>query len=179
MFSKIFYSLGYEKFFSRRIKNRYLITFGKYRLNRPNYIEKGLNNELLEKYYSTLAIDLGMRCHLDSGKTVVTPAIYKGLYYHFTVYCAHRHPIRLYDLERADISFMPTGRTPTYDRIPQSFGGERFLRRQRIEDWEGGDNGMPHGEFRYIPVSLLNAMVLNGTISTLPTNPSVPHPMLS
>ena len=32
---------------------------------------------------------------------------------------------------------MPTGRTLTYDRIPQSFGGERFLRPQRIEDWEG------------------------------------------
>ena len=87
--------------------------------------------------------DIIQRCHqrhakpLRQRKTVVTPAIYKGLYYHFTVYCAHRHPMRLYDLERADISFMPTGRTSTYDRIPQSFGGERFLRPQKIEDWEG------------------------------------------
>ncbi|RKU35743.1 hypothetical protein C6496_15690 [Candidatus Poribacteria bacterium] len=30
---------------------------------------------------------------------------------------------------------MPVGGAPGYDRVPQSFGGERFLRRQRIEDW--------------------------------------------
>ena len=83
------------------------------------------------------------RCHqrrekpLRQRKTVVTPASYKGLYYHFTVYCAHRHPVRLSDLEQADISFMPTGRTSMSDRIPQSFGGERFLKPQRMEDWEG------------------------------------------
>ena len=87
--------------------------------------------------------DIIQRCHqrrekpLRQRKTVVTPAIYKGLFYHFTVYCAHRYPVRLYDLEQAGISFMPTGRTPAYDRIPQSFGGERFLRPQRMEDWEG------------------------------------------
>ena len=86
--------------------------------------------------------DILQRCHqrhakpLRQRKTVVTPAAYKGLFYHFTVYCAHRHPMRLYDLEQAGISFMPTGRTLTYDRIPQSFGGERFLRPQKIEDWE-------------------------------------------
>ena len=83
------------------------------------------------------------RCHkrhekpLKQRKTVITPAIYKGLNYHFTVYCAHRHPVQLYDLEQAGISFMPTGRTLEYVRIPQSFGGERFLRPQRIADWEG------------------------------------------
>ena len=83
------------------------------------------------------------RCHrrhekpLRQRKTVVTPAVHKGLYYHFTVYCAHRHPVPLYDLEQANISFMPTGCTATYDRIPQSFGGERFLKPQRIADWAG------------------------------------------
>ena len=87
--------------------------------------------------------DILQRCHkryqkpLRQRKTVITPAIYKGLDYHFTVYCAHRHPVRLYDLEQAGISFMPTGRTLEYVRIPQSFGGERFLSPQRIEDWEG------------------------------------------
>ena len=30
---------------------------------------------------------------------------------------------------------MPIGRAPEHDRVPQSFGGERFLRRQRMEDW--------------------------------------------
>ena len=83
------------------------------------------------------------RCHrrhekpLRQRKTVVTPAAYKGLHYHFTVYCSHRHPVSLYALEQADISFMPTGRTPMSDRIPQSFGGKRFLTPQRIEDWRG------------------------------------------
>ena len=86
--------------------------------------------------------DIIQRCHKrhekprKQRKTVITPAIYKGLDYHFTVYCAHRHPVRLYDLEQAGISFMPTGRTSAYVRMPQSFGGERFLRPQRMEDWE-------------------------------------------
>ena len=86
--------------------------------------------------------DVIQRCHqryekpLRHRKTVVTPSIYKGLLYHFTVYCARRYPVRLYDLEQADISFMPIGRTGESDRVPQSFGGERFLRRQRMEDWE-------------------------------------------
>ena len=86
--------------------------------------------------------DIIQRCHqrhkkpLQQRKTIVTPAVYKGLFYHFTVYCAHKHPVHLYDLEQASISFMPTGRTPAYDRIPQSFGGERFLKPQRMEDWK-------------------------------------------
>ena len=86
--------------------------------------------------------DIIQRCHqrhsqpLRQKKTIVTPSVYKGLYYHFTVYCAQRYPVRLYDLEQAGISFMPVGGGPGYDRVPQSFGGERFLRRQRIGDWE-------------------------------------------
>ena len=86
--------------------------------------------------------DIIQHCHqwrekpLRQQKTIVTPSTYKGLLYHFTVYCAHRYPVRLSDLEQAGISFMPTGRTSVYDRIPQSFGGERFLRPQRTEDWK-------------------------------------------
>lgn len=81
------------------------------------------------------------RCHqrhknpLQKKKTVVTPSVYKGLFYHFTVYCAQRYPVTLYDLETAGISFMPLGGSPGNERIPQSFGGERFLSRQRMEDW--------------------------------------------
>ena len=41
----------------------------------------------------------------------------------------------LYDLEQANISFMPIGGMPGHDRMPRSFGGERFLKRQGIEDW--------------------------------------------
>ena len=85
--------------------------------------------------------DIIQRCHqrhkkpLRQQKTVVTPAIYKGRLFHFTVYCAHRHLVRLHDLELSDISFMPIGGAPTHDRLPQSFGGNRFLKRQGIEDW--------------------------------------------
>ncbi len=82
------------------------------------------------------------RCHqrhsqpLRQKKTVVTPSAYKGLHHHFTVYCAQRYPVRLYDLEEAEISFMPVGGGPERDRVPQSFGGERFLSRQKTIDWE-------------------------------------------
>ena len=85
--------------------------------------------------------DMIQRCHqrhekpLRQRKTIVTPATYKGIFHHFTIYCAHRYRVSLYDLEQADISFMPIGRAPEYDRVPQSFGGERFLTRQRIADW--------------------------------------------
>ena len=85
--------------------------------------------------------DIIQHCHqwrekpLRQQKTIVTPAIYKGLDYHFTVYCAHRYPVQLHALEQADISFMPVGGSPRHDRVPQSFGGERFLKRQRTKDW--------------------------------------------
>lgn len=82
------------------------------------------------------------RCHqrhkkpLRQRKTIITPAPYKGLPYHFTVYCGHRYPVRLYDLEQANISFMPIGHAPQHDYGPRSFDGERFTKRQGIEDWE-------------------------------------------
>ncbi len=85
--------------------------------------------------------DIIQRCHqrreksLQQRKTVITPALYKGLPYHFTVYCAHRSPVKLYELERAAVSFMPIGQAPAYESGPTDFGGERFLTRQGIEDW--------------------------------------------
>ena len=85
--------------------------------------------------------DIVARCHqrhekpLKQRKTTITPLIYKGLPYHFTVYCAHRYPVMLQDLEAADVSFMPIGRAPGTDRPPRSFGGERFLKRQEAADW--------------------------------------------
>ena len=86
--------------------------------------------------------DIIQRCHqrhtqpLRQKKTIVTPSAYKGIHHQFTVYCAQRYPVRLYDLEEADISFMPVGGGPERDRVPQSFGGDRFLSRQKIIDWE-------------------------------------------
>ena len=86
--------------------------------------------------------DLIARCHqrhekpLKQRKSIVEPLLYKGFPYHFTVYCAHKYPVMLQDLEAADISFMPIGQVPGNDRPPRSFGGERFLKRQQATDWE-------------------------------------------
>ncbi len=82
------------------------------------------------------------RCHqrhehpLKQRQSIVAPLLHKGFPYHFTVYCAHRYPVMLQDVEAADISFMPIGRVPGNDRPPRSFGGERFLKRQQAADWE-------------------------------------------
>ena len=83
------------------------------------------------------------RCHerhkkpLRQRKTVVMPSLYntESYPYQITVYCAQRYPVRLADLEQADISFMPNGRGPDSDRGPRNFGGQRFSRRQRAQDW--------------------------------------------
>ena len=86
--------------------------------------------------------DMIARCHqrhaepLKQRKTRVTPLLYKGLPYHFTVYCAQRYPVVLQDLEAAGISFMPIGLAPDNDRPPRGFGGERFLQRQQVTDWD-------------------------------------------
>ena len=86
--------------------------------------------------------DIISRCHhrhekpLEQRKTTSKPRLYKGLPYHFTVYCAHRYPVLLQDLETAGISFMPIGQAPGTDRPPRHFGGERFLKRQQTQDWD-------------------------------------------
>ncbi len=86
--------------------------------------------------------DLIERCHrrhkkpLRQRRTAVTPALYnKSHSYQVTVYCAQRYPVLLADMEQADISFMPIGRAPEYDRGPRNFGGERFLKCQGMRDW--------------------------------------------
>ena len=86
--------------------------------------------------------DIISRCHrrheepLKQRQSIVAPLLYKGVSHHFTVYCAHKYPTILQDLEAADISFMPIGQFPGNDRPPRSFGGERFLKRQQAKDWE-------------------------------------------
>ena len=76
-----------------------------------------------KRYYSALSPTTS-KTPLRQRKTKITPALYKGLPYHFTVYCAWRYPIRLYELEQADISFMPIGRAPHHDHGPWDFAGE-------------------------------------------------------
>ena len=89
----------------------------------------------------SLLTDIIQRCHqrhrdpLRQRKTVATSALYKGFPHCFKVYCAHRYSVMLDNLEQADISFMPIGRAPENDRGPRNFGGERFLKRQRAENW--------------------------------------------
>ena len=87
--------------------------------------------------------DIVQRCHqrrekpLRQRKTVATPAMYTKDHRHqYTVYCAHRYPVMLHDLEQANISFMPMGRAPQHDRGPGNFRGKRFLKRQGITDWD-------------------------------------------
>ena len=81
------------------------------------------------------ATNSAARC-FGSEKTVITPALYKHNPYHFNVHCARGYPVGLDALERAGISFMPIGRAPENDRGPRDFGGERFLKRQGINDWQ-------------------------------------------
>ncbi len=86
--------------------------------------------------------DIIARCHqrhaqpLKQRKTTVAPLLYKGLPYHFKVYCAHRYPMLLQDLEAACISFMPIGEAPDNDRPPRGFGGKRFSKRQEVTHWD-------------------------------------------
>lgn len=83
------------------------------------------------------------QCHqrhekpLRQRKTEATPAMYTKNHTHqYTVYCAHRYPVMLHDLEQAHISFMPIGRAPWNDQGPQDYKGKRLLERQGITDWE-------------------------------------------
>lgn len=87
--------------------------------------------------------DIIERCHqqrekpLQQRRTVRSPATLKIKYPHqYTVYCAHKCPIPLSDLEQTDISFMPIGRAPNHDIGPWDFAGKRFMKRQRMTDWD-------------------------------------------
>ncbi len=86
--------------------------------------------------------DLIQRCHqrhqksLRQQKTVATPAMLGATHRHqYTVYCAHKYPLLLDDLEQAGISFMPIGRAPEHDSGPKAMMANRFLKRQRMKDW--------------------------------------------
>ena len=86
--------------------------------------------------------DIIQQCHERRGKdlqqreTIVSPTLQGEYPYHYTVYCARRYPLLLHDLEQADISFMPIGQAPKFDRGPAYCGGTRLLRRQGILNWE-------------------------------------------
>ena len=85
------------------------------------------------------------QCHhrqhqtLNQRKTVVLPARYDGYPYHFRVHYAHEKSVLLYDLEKADISFLPIGREPS-DRAPADWNRidkylDRVNNQQKTENW--------------------------------------------
>ena len=86
--------------------------------------------------------DIIERCHqrhkkpLRQRKSVATHWLYNKDYPHqYTVYCAHKYPMTLPNLEQAGISFMPIGRTSEHDRGPRAFNTKnRFLKPQRMKD---------------------------------------------
>ena len=86
--------------------------------------------------------DIISRCHrrheqpLKQRKTISTPRRYKGHPYHFTIYCAHRYPVMVHDLEAANISFLPIGRAPVSDRPPRNLKREPFLKYRRTPPWD-------------------------------------------
>ncbi|MDD9975415.1 MAG: hypothetical protein OXU27_15490 [Candidatus Poribacteria bacterium] len=85
--------------------------------------------------------DIIQQCHerrqkdMQQRETIVSPTLHGEYPYHYIVYCAHRYPLLLHDLEQADISFMPIGQAP-FDRGPAYCGGTRLLRRQGTLNWE-------------------------------------------
>ena len=86
--------------------------------------------------------DIIQRCYhrhqkpLRQQKTVATPAMLSsGSLHQYTVYCAHKYPVLLDDLEQAEISFMPIGCAPRHDNGPKDFPDNRFLKRQGMQDW--------------------------------------------
>lgn len=89
-----------------------------------------------------LLTDIIQRCHhrhqkpLRQQESVATPAMLgRGYLHQYTVYCAHKYPVLLDDLEQAEISFMPMGRAPKHDNGPKHFRNKKFLKRQRMKDW--------------------------------------------
>ena len=86
--------------------------------------------------------DIISRCHhrhakpLKQRRTVLKPRLYKGLPYQVTVYCAHRYPVSIQDLEAANIFFLPIGQAPGTARPPRQFGEELFSLREQMVSWD-------------------------------------------
>lgn len=81
------------------------------------------------------------RCHerhnnpLRQRKSVPVPAmLYQKYPYQYTVYCAHKYPILLDDLERANISYSAIGQAPRYDNGHSDIREDAFLQRQKIRN---------------------------------------------
>ena len=85
------------------------------------------------------------RCHdrknraLNQRQTIVLPAGYDAYPYHFRVHHAHEKSVILYELEKANISFMPIGQEP-FDCAPSDWAQSddyynRIKDRQDTQSW--------------------------------------------
>ena len=87
--------------------------------------------------------DIIERCHqrnkkpLGQRKTVARHWMYNKDHPHqHTIYCAHKYPVILANLEQTGISFIPIGRVPEHNRGPRTFDGKRqFLKRRGTKNW--------------------------------------------
>ena len=86
--------------------------------------------------------DIIERCHqrrkkpLQQRETVTTHWIYNKDYPHqYTIYCAHKYPVLLTDLEQACISFTPIGREPEKEySFVHSSSNIQLLKPQGMKD---------------------------------------------
>ena len=85
------------------------------------------------------------QCHerkhrrLTQRKTIVLPAGHNDHLHHYRVHYAHEKSAMLYELEKANISFMPIGEDP-FDRPPANWNRsdnyrDRIKNRQNAQDW--------------------------------------------
>ena len=73
---------------------------------------------------------------LNQQQTIVLPAGYDAYPYHFQVHYAHEKSAFLYELEKANISFMPIGQEPS-DRAPANWKqSNRIKDRQDTRSWK-------------------------------------------
>ena len=86
------------------------------------------------------------QCHerkhrrLTQRKTIVLPAGYNEYLHHYRVHYSDEKSAMLYELEKANISFMPIGENP-FDRPPANWNRsdnfrDRIKHRQSAQDWE-------------------------------------------
>ena len=76
---------------------------------------------------------------LNQRKTIVLPGRHEQYPYHFRVHYAHECSVLLYELEKANISFMPIGKVP-FDRAPADWtrsdnSCDRIKHRQNAQSW--------------------------------------------
>ena len=82
---------------------------------------------------------------LNQRKTIVLPAGYDEYPYHFRVHYAHENSVILYELEKANISFMPIGKVP-FDRAPADWARSDNYR-DRIKDQQDTRSWRPRQWF--------------------------------